>query len=106
MPRLRCRVVRWVADEPNPGWVEVQFTDIHCEVWGFFDKPPIFETPGNAPLTRSTAYPVEIEMPVIVVDSQKSDQGAAVATISLPWGPHYDSAQDTFEVLSEHVLDD
>jgi hypothetical protein len=70
-----------------------------------FDKPPIFESPGDAPLRRSTSYPVEIEMPVTVIDIRKSDHGT-VATISLPWGPFYESAQDTFEVLSDHVVSD
>lgn len=42
MPNLRCQIVRWVSDEPQPGWVEAQVVDAGGRVWSFFDKPPIF----------------------------------------------------------------
>lgn len=102
VPSLPCQVVRWVRDEPNPGWVEVQFTDAHGEVWHFFDKPPIFERADGAPLTRATSYPVDIEMPVTVSETRESDLGV-VAVIALPWGLDYDLAQDAFEVLPDRL---
>lgn len=105
VPSFRVTVVRWVGDEPQPGWVEAQFTDAAGETWTFFDKPPIFEPPGTMPLTASTAYPVEIAMPVLIHSSRPTDAGRVV-TISLPWGVDYDSAQDRFEVYSHDLVDD
>jgi hypothetical protein len=35
-------VVRWLSDEPQPGWVEARFTDASGRQWRIEDKPPIF----------------------------------------------------------------
>src|SRR5206468_1447012 len=39
---VRCQVVRWVNDEPFPGWVEVLLFDAYGVSWIFHDKPPMF----------------------------------------------------------------
>jgi hypothetical protein len=39
---LRCQIVRWVSDEPQPGWVEARFTDALGKSWTLFDKSAIF----------------------------------------------------------------
>lgn len=102
---LLLTVVRWVSDEPQPGWVEAKFIDAAGETWTFFDKPPIFEAPGTVPLTASTDYPVEVAMPVIVHSSRPGEDGRIV-TVSLPWGSAYDSAQDRFEVHARDLISD
>lgn len=60
VPTLPCEVVRWVADEPNPRWIEVVFVDALGEDWHFFDKSHIFESSNGPLLTKSPAYPVDI----------------------------------------------
>lgn len=97
VPNLRCQVVRWVSDDPQPGWVETQFRDADGEVWQMFDKPSVFEQPGGVSLTASTDYPVEVEMPVTVLSTRDSEVGNVV--VSLPWGLDYELRGDTFQVL-------
>jgi hypothetical protein len=53
---LRCQIVRWVSDEPQPGWVEARIHDVHGREWVFFDKPPIFT---SELVTAMTALPVD-----------------------------------------------
>jgi hypothetical protein len=53
--RVGCEIVKWIADEPIPGWVEARLTDAHGKTLVFHDKPPIFEL---APVTKLTKFPV------------------------------------------------
>lgn len=105
VPSLRCRVVRWVSDDPQPGWVETQFRGADGEVWQMFDKPSIFERPDGPALTVSTEYPVEVEMPV-TVHSKRASAAGRVALISLPWGLDHELGDDTFEVLEADLHED
>jgi hypothetical protein len=54
VPEVRCNVVRWVADEPQPGLVEAELTDVDGRTW-FIDKTAIFR---RGVLTPSSSYPV------------------------------------------------
>jgi hypothetical protein len=47
-------IVRWVADDPQPGWIEAELVDAHGTRWTLYDKPPIFT---EAALGPSTSYP-------------------------------------------------
>ena len=100
---LTVQVVRWVDDEPQPGWVEATFTDAHGETWHFFDKSPILEAPGSPVLTREQSYPVVVVLPVEVIEERASDVGR-VAIIRLPWGLDYELAKDTFEVAASDLV--
>jgi hypothetical protein len=50
--------MRWVADEPIPGWVEVHLALADGSIAMLFDKPPIFED-GNF-LHRDAQYPIDL----------------------------------------------
>jgi len=50
--------MRWVADKPIPGWVEVHLELADGSVAELFDKPPIFED-GNL-LRRDAQYPIDL----------------------------------------------
>lgn len=63
---LLCEAVRWVSDEPFPGWVEVVLTDADGHVCRFLDKPPIFESAGQ--ITKESAFPVAAGLRVTVVE--------------------------------------
>jgi hypothetical protein len=55
-PTLRCEAVRWVSDDPFPGWLEVTFTDAEGHLWKVFDKPAVFGSPfGHYRITRCSA---------------------------------------------------
>ncbi|WP_329189436.1 hypothetical protein [Actinacidiphila glaucinigra] len=56
MPFLRCRIVRRVDDEPQPGLVEVRFTDAHDRQWVFVEKSAVVSEAHcpPAPATRSS----------------------------------------------------
>jgi hypothetical protein len=64
---LLCQAVRWVSDEPFPGWVEVVFTDADGRERRFFDKPPIFDSPATEPITKESPFPVAAALRVTVV---------------------------------------
>jgi hypothetical protein len=57
VPQVRCEIIRWVADEPQPGMVEAQIIDVDGHVWRFVDKAPIFsaEVLLPSPAIRSEA---------------------------------------------------
>jgi hypothetical protein len=48
---VRWHTIRWVSEEPQPGWVEVRMTDAFGREWIFLDKPAIFG--GDAEPFRS-----------------------------------------------------
>ena len=56
MQNLRASAVRWISDEPIPGWVEVEFQDADGVRHVLADKPPIFD----ADLAPNTPYPVDV----------------------------------------------
>lgn len=55
MPEIRCRIVRWVADEPQPGLVQAELTDASGRIFRFIDKAAIFSSDGLLP---TSPYPV------------------------------------------------
>ena len=57
---LRCEAVRWVDDEPQPGLIEVRFTDAHHQQWAFIDKWPVFA--GGDDLSPDSRYPAEVSI--------------------------------------------
>ena len=67
MAMLRCEVVRWVSDEPWPGWVEARISDVHGRQWTLFDKPPIFESENG--LTSDALYPQQAGLACEVIET-------------------------------------
>ncbi len=53
---VRATVTRWVADEPFPGVVEVQFAERDGRVVTIHEKCAVV----NALLDRTAPYPVEV----------------------------------------------
>jgi hypothetical protein len=77
---LRCEAVRWVDDEPWPGWVEVQFTDAAGRRWPLFDKAPIFAAMGE--FGPDTSYPVEVTVACTVAEGDGLAGDDEVVTVS------------------------
>jgi hypothetical protein len=58
--------VRWISDEPQPGWIEVEFLDAEGRRWLVHDKPPIFAEPRSgflptSPYLMPTLLPCDVE---------------------------------------------
>ncbi|MGZ0151381.1 hypothetical protein ACXJJ3_30305 [Kribbella sp. WER1] len=71
MQNLRASAVRWVSDEPFPGWVEVEFEDADGLRHVLADKPPIFGS--HERLVRDAEYPIDVLVTceVVAVDADR-----------------------------------
>jgi len=77
---LRCTVVRWLADEPQPGWVEARLRDANgCEL-SFFDKPPIFDD-GTINITAATDFPIAAGLRVWLTGHRTRADGRRIAIV-------------------------
>jgi hypothetical protein len=79
MEGVLCQVVRWVDDEPQPGWVEARFTDALGQGWSFFDKPPIF----GVDVSSSTDFPVAAMIRCEVLGPSEKNPGERFLEIQL-----------------------
>ena len=104
MTRVRCQAVRWVSDEPQPGWVEVQLIDADGAVWSLFDKPPVFDADDR--LTPDAAYPLEVELDCEIVCRQADASGRDLITISTqrPWSVETETGRDQFRVALSQLV--
>ena len=78
MPAVECQVVRWVADEPQPGLVEAHLTDSDGRPWIFIDKEPIF---CSDPVGRAARFPVAGVIRCQVIGHEVRADGFEVITI-------------------------
>jgi hypothetical protein len=78
MTEVRCLVVRWVADEPQPGLVEAQLTDADGRLWSFIDKEPIF---CRDSVSRRTSFPVLAVIRCLILTRETSADGREIVTI-------------------------
>lgn len=103
MTSVTAQAVRWVSDEPIPGWVEVQLTDVHGVVWSLFDKPPVFD--GADLLTPDAVYPIDVQVSCEVVGREVPADGTEVLTISTrqPWGVETPGGRSEFQVDPNQV---
>ena len=69
---------RSLADEPQPGLVEVQLTDTDGRTWRFTDKASIFT---SEPLDASSIYPRRGAMRCAVLRRETAADGSRVAII-------------------------
>src|SRR5258707_9964638 len=82
MQGVRASALRWVSDEPQPGWVEVEFVDAEGHRWLVHDKPPMFaEPPGG--FLRTSSYPIPTMIPCEIVGSQLSSSGRELVRVTL-----------------------
>ena len=95
---MRAIAVRWVADEPFPGVVEVQLTDADGRPWSFVDKAPIFD--GHDVLNASAKYPIDLEIACTVLD-RLADR--VVVTTAKPWGIETVDRQSRFVVRLDQL---
>ncbi|MEJ8652620.1 hypothetical protein WKI65_32240 [Streptomyces sp. MS1.AVA.3] len=99
---LSCEAVRWVDDEPQPGLVEVRFTDAHQQQWAFIDKWPVF-TDGDD-LAPDAHYPVEVAILCDILTSNATANTSDTVKISVsPWGLESLEGRVEFEVRADQL---
>lgn len=57
---VKCAAVRWVDDEPQPGWIEYQLTDAEGVTWSFFVRIEL-DAQDDALIVVSTLCPNGLE---------------------------------------------
>jgi hypothetical protein len=78
---LRAERWRWISDEPQPGWVEVEFTDADDRSWVVADKPPIFFSEPD--WHRATDLPAFVSIDCEVVNDETA---SPIVSVTLKWG--------------------
>jgi hypothetical protein len=100
-PILRCEAVRWVSDEPFPGWIEVTFTDVDGHLWSVFDKQPIF-CRSLLDLDRNSRFPVAVELACKIL----AVEGDVVTISTLtPWGVSTEDGRSEFTVFAWQLIE-
>jgi hypothetical protein len=98
-----CQVVRWVADEPQPGLVEAQFADAAGQMWSFIDKEPIF---CAEPVGKRSRFPVAAAIRCQIIRREILADGREVVTVDTGSPDGVDSGGVTvFCVLASAVSD-
>jgi hypothetical protein len=99
MNAVRCEVVRWLADDPQPGWVEASLVDVHGRRWSFLDKPTIF---GD--VFRTSECPLPGVIRCEVVSSRRDGSGAEVLEVRLLDGVESTDGSTRFFVSADNVM--
>jgi hypothetical protein len=103
MRQVRATAVRWVNDEPIPGWVEVHLALADGTVAKLFDKPPMFESDDRR-LRPNAKYPVTLSLDCEIVADDRSMQASSGSLyIILAHGISDLSGRITFCVHRESV---
>ncbi|MER5808296.1 hypothetical protein ABT143_08905 [Streptomyces sp. NPDC002033] len=102
---LRCEAVRWVDDEPQPGLIEVRFTDAHHQQWAFIDKWPVFA--GGDDLSADSRYPAEVSILCDILTTgdttDTSDTSDTVKISVTPWGLESLEGNVEFKVRADQL---
>lgn len=99
---VRCLAVRWVSDEPQPGWIEYRLTDVDGMMWSFFDKPI---HGGWEAMTPTADYPRASWFACEIVRTETDAQGAPVIVISTlqPDGLKSSEGRSEFRVRKSQI---
>jgi len=96
---VKCEIVGWVSDEPQPGLVEAELTDARGKTWRFVDKQTTFTSEA---VRSSTAFPLTGAMRCEVL-SRRVD--AARTLVTLRTIDSDSDGQDRFEVEATQVAE-
>jgi hypothetical protein len=100
--QVRARAVRWVSDEPFPGWVEVHLDLADGTVARLLDKPPVF-TADDELLRAGASYPVGLEL-ACDVSAAEGGTAADAVYVTLLHGVRDQSGEVTFLVRDRDVV--
>jgi hypothetical protein len=83
MHGIRATALRWISDEPQPGWIEVEFIDADGRRWLVHDKPPMFVEPPGDGFLPTSSYPAPTLIPCDLVSREESPDGRELVTVIL-----------------------
>jgi hypothetical protein len=101
MNAVKCEVVRWLSDEPQPGWVEASMVDAQGRRWSFFDKPAILSDQG---IVKSSEFPLSGLIRCEIVPANQRDGGVEVVEIRLHDGVESAEGSTRFIVRADAVI--
>lgn len=101
MNAVKCEVVRWLSDEPQPGWVEASMVDAQGRRWSFFDKPAIFSDEG---IGQSSEFPLPGMIRCEIVSANQGDGCVEVLEIRLHDGVESAEGSTRFIVRADAVI--
>jgi len=82
VPSARFQVLRWIDDEPQPGFIEVSLVDCHGRDWRFIDKTSIFSAQA---ILSTSDYPIAIAIDGHEVSRSRLADGSEVVTVNFRW---------------------
>jgi hypothetical protein len=94
---LKVTIARWLSDQPQPGWVEVRFSDTSGREWTLEDKPPIFSARSFVATDLPIEGVVQCTVRALRLDSQARDVATVQASVDAPDGT------STFDVFREQL---
>ena len=94
--------MRWLSDEPQPGWVEYQLTDADGVTWSFFDKPIHGGWEAMGPTAN---YPIPSSFDCEIVWRETNYQGDVLIVISTlnPNGLETSDGRSEFRVRPSQI---
>ena len=101
---VRARAVRWISDEPQPGWIEVEFITADGQRHLVHDKPPMFAEPFD-PFLSTSFYPVPTLIPCEILSRERSPDGHELATVVFR-GIDTTAGEWHFQVLASDLITD
>jgi hypothetical protein len=101
---VRAQAVRWVDDEPQPGWVEFHLQLADGTVAQLFDKPPVVDRDDH--LRPDSAYPVRVTLACAIEPSEVASHAAVpgAVLVTLAHGVSNQSGVSTFWVREQDVV--
>lgn len=89
---------RWVADEPQPGLVEVSLVDAYGKRWIFVDKTASFTADV---VTQNSSFPRDTRIGCEELGSEVEPDGREIVTITTarPW------SIETVDEVSEFAIE-
>ena len=100
---LEVAIVRWIDDEPQPGIVEFEFSDLFGRQWHFREKQALV---SKTWLGAGNICPQPGSLRCRVLSQSQDSEGRSIAEIdtSRPW--HVESIEEVsrFQVFASQIL--
>lgn len=78
MAEVRCKIVRFISEHPQPGWVEAVLTDADGRRLVFHDKWPVFTAEKIGPADR---YPRSGGLRCAVIEEVDANGRVLIETV-------------------------
>jgi len=103
---LGVSIVRWISDEPQPGWIEAHLVDAWGKEWTFEDKPYIFAGDREVSAHSTHPQPGVIRCEIVKHWRDAGDREFVTVDTELPCHVESTTGQTRFDVVSEQLVMD